>query len=331
MSVQQHKPCQNPGPFLSQGSMPEIPRLVLDCDPGIDDAIALHVIAAAVGDGQIELAGIVAAAGNVPLWMTARNAAFLRSHLGLSVPVYRGVDRETDVDAHDFHGPDGLGGCYSEGNHEPQPGDGVAWLVDQVRSSAAEGKPLTLLAVGPLTNVAAAVRMEPRLPELLARVIVMGGAFEHRGNITPFSEFNFYADAGAAAEVFASRLPVTVVPLDVTEQVLITEGDVASLERRTMSKTLASRLLRASIACYRAADGAEACVMHDALAALAVLHPGIVSGSNASVEIVTRGPEIGRSVAVPDPAGTAWIAHDVDVDAARAMLLDALAALSVAG
>jgi inosine-uridine nucleoside N-ribohydrolase len=309
--------------------MPEIPRLVIDCDPGIDDAIALHVIAAAAREGRLELAGIVAAAGNVPIWMTARNAAFLRSHLALAVPVYRGVDRDTGVDAHDFHGPDGLGGCYREGHHGPEPGDGVAWLVEQARQGAAQGRPLTLLAVGPLTNVAAALRLEPRLPDLLSHVVVMGGAFERRGNITPFAEFNFYADAAAAAEVFASSLPVTVVPLDVTEQVLMTEDDVASLDRRT-GPTLATRLLRASIACYRAAEGIDACVMHDALAALAVLHPEVISGAAAKVKIVTHGPEIGRSVAVRDPRGTAWIAQGVDVDAARAMLLDALTATPVA-
>lgn len=310
--------------------MPEVPVLVMDCDPGIDDAIALHVVAAAVCDGRIELAGIVAAAGNVPLAMTARNAAFLRDQLRLAVPVYRGVDRDTGVNAHDFHGPDGLGGCYREGHAGPQAGDGVAWLVDQARDGAARGRPVTLLAVGPLTNVAAALRIEPRLPELLSRVVVMGGAFEHRGNITPFAEFNFYADAGAAAEMFASRLPVTVIPLDVTEQVLMTNDDVDSLEKRT-GATLATRLLRASIACYHAADGIDACVMHDALAALAVLHPHVVSGSTARVTIVTEGPESGRSVATPDLEGKAWIAQGVDVDAARAMLLDRLAAAPVAG
>ncbi len=311
--------------------MPHTPRLIVDCDPGIDDAIALHVAATDERAGRLELAGIVAAAGNVPLWMTVRNAAFLRDQLALSAPVYGGVDRDTGVDAHDFHGHDGLGGCYSEGHGEPEPGDGIAWLVDQARIGAEHGRPITLLAVGPLTNVAAALRIEPRLPELIDRTIVMGGAFERRGNITPFAEFNFYADAGAAAEVFASSLPVTVIPLDVTEQVLVTEADVASLERRTGAETLASRLLRASIACYRAADGIDACVMHDALAALVVLHPEIISATRVNVRIVTDGPETGRSIATLDPDGTASIARRVDVAAARAMLLDALAAVPVAG
>jgi purine nucleosidase len=303
----------------------------MDCDPGIDDAIALHVIAAAVRDGRIELAGIIAAAGNVPLWMTARNAAFLRSRLGLSVPVYRGVDRDTGVDAHDFHGPDGLGGCYREGHAGPEAADGVAWLVEQARNGAADGRPVTLLAVGPLTNVAAALRVEPQLPKLLTRVWVMGGAFDHPGNITPFAEFNFYADASAAAEVFASSLPVTVIPLDVTEQVRLDERDVAELERRTGSKTLATGLLRASIACYRAVGGIDACVMHDALAALTVLHAQVAWGKMATVRIETGGPEIGRSVATINPSGSALVAQGVDIHAARAMLLDALAAVAVAG
>ena len=300
------------------------PTLILDCDPGIDDAIALHVIAAAVRNGDLHLAGIVAAAGNVPIDMTARNAAFLRGRLALDAPVYRGINRDTGIDAHDFHGADGLGGCYEPGHADHETGDGIAWMIEQAHTAAASGSPLTILAVGPLTNVAAALRAEPRLPQLVAGVVVMGGAFQQPGNITQFAEFNFYADANAAADVFESALPLTVIPLDVTHQVLIDDADVDALEQHTGAPTLATRLLRASIACYRKAEGREACIMHDALAAAAVLHPNLVTTTTSRIAITRKGPESGRSQAAADPTSTASVAHGVDVASARRLLLDAL-------
>lgn len=304
--------------------MPQPIRLVIDCDPGIDDAIALHVVAAAARSGQVDLAAIVAGAGNAPLAMTARNAVFLRSRLGLTVPVYRGVDRDPGTDAHDFHGADGIGGCYEAADDAPDPGDGIAWLVEEARRSHRERTPLTLLAVGPLTNVAAALRKEPRLPDLLEHTVIMGGAFTRPGNITPHAEFNFYADAPGAAAVFASRLPVTVIPLDVTEEVLVRPADVDELERHS-GPTLATRLLRASIDYYRAADGVDACVMHDALAAAVVLRPEIVNCAPASVRIVANGEGRGRSIAdFAAPSPTALVAQHVDVEAARAMLFESL-------
>ena len=310
-------------------------RVILDCDPGIDDAMALHLIADEQQKGVLTLEGIVAVAGNVRLDFTARNAAFVAHEVGLGdVPVVRGAAAPLvaleAADAADFHGADGLGGEYRSSAAAVPGGDGVQWMVDQIRV-AANTQPVTLVAVGPLTNVALALRLEPRLPAMVERLIVMGGAFERPGNITEFAEFNFYCDPHAADIVCAAGFALTIVPLNVTEQVAITMADVETLEARLGGPTLASRLLRASITNYQAADAIDACYMHDALAAALVSRPELVECEERSVCVVTEGARAGESVFVRDDGRRpARVALGVDAAAARSLLLDALVAVGAA-
>jgi inosine-uridine nucleoside N-ribohydrolase len=253
----------------------------------------------------------------------------------LDVPVLRGASgplvKRQAVDAADFHGRDGLGGEYRSGDASNPAEGGVQWLVERIRRAAAE-QPVTLVAVGPLTDIALALKREPRLPALVERLIVMGGAFDRRGNITPYAEFNFHCDPHAADVVCAAGFPLTIVPLNVTEQVALTKRHVEELEARTGGPTLASRLLRASMSNYAAADAIDACFMHDALAAALISHPDLVKCEERAVRVVTDGSRAGESVAVRDAARRpARIALGVDAGAARELLIDALAAIALRG
>lgn len=171
-------------------------------------------------------------------------------------------------------------------------------MVDRIRL-AADLRPVTLVAVGPLTDIALALRLEPRLPQMVERLIVMGGAFDRPGNITEFAELNFSCDPLAAESVCAAAFPLTIVPLNVTEQVTITETDI---EARVGGPTLAGRLLRASIANHRAVDGIDACYMHDALAAAIISHPELVDCEERPVSVTTEGARAGESVYLPGDA-----------------------------
>ncbi len=294
--------------------------------------LSLHLLADEHRTGVLALVGIVAVAGNVRLDFTARNAAFVAHEVGLGdVPVVRGaagplVQREA-ADAADFHGADGLGGEYRSSDAASPHDDGVQWMVDQIRA-AANTEPITLVAVGPLTDIALALRLEPRLPEMVERLIVMGGALDRPGNITEFAEFNFSCDPVAADVVCGAGFALTIVPLNVTEQVAITMADVQQLETQLGGSTLASRLLRASIMNYQAADAIDACYMHDALAAALVSRPELVNCEERSVRVVTDGVRAGESVFVRDDTRRpARVALRVDAPAARSLLLDALAAV----
>ena len=209
----------NPDP--SADPSPNRRRIILDCDPGRDDALAIAM--ALASSGEIELAGITAVAGNVPLEVTWRNARFLRELCGRpDLPVHAGADRplvREPVNAVRHHGESGLEGVEVGLPIRPvgtRPA--VGFIADTLR--AGRDQEVTLVAVGPLTNVALVVREHPDLMPKVREIVVMGGASRDGGNITPAAEFNVYADPHAAAIVFDCGRPLTVHGLDVTHQVL---------------------------------------------------------------------------------------------------------------
>jgi purine nucleosidase len=191
-------------------------KIILDCDPGHDDAIAILLAAA---NPSIDLLGITTVSGNHNVDNTTRNALAVCTAYGIKVPVAKGSPRPLIIDqvlAIEIHGNTGLDGpVLPSASFDLDKRHAVDFIIDTVM--AHEPKTVTLVPVGPLTNIALAIRKDPRIIERVKRVILMGGAYT-RGNITPAAEFNVYADPEAADVVFRANWDLTMVGLDLTHQ-----------------------------------------------------------------------------------------------------------------
>lgn len=207
------------------------PRQVwLDTDPGFDDWMAWALLEA---DPAVRLHGVSVVAGNAPLAATLDNALRIKALHGFATPVHAGCDRPLVQPAVTAEDVLGAGAMASHGRRlpaaraAPSPGHGVAALVDCVRAHPGQ---VTLLAVGPLSNVAAALALAPELPSLLRSLVIMGGS-AHGGNTTPVAEFNVYADPEAAQRVFECGVPVQMFGLDGCRHVPVDEAHLALLRR----------------------------------------------------------------------------------------------------
>ncbi|HET6380828.1 MAG TPA: nucleoside hydrolase [candidate division Zixibacteria bacterium] len=261
-------------------------RIVLDCDPGHDDALAILLAAA---HPALELAAITTVAGNQTLEKVTLNARRVCSVAGIRhVPIAAGCDRPLVRDqlvAGEIHGASGL-----DGPDWPEPTVGTVdrHAVDLILSLAAEDTPLSVVATGPLTNLATALRREPGLARRLERVVLMGGAIG-LGNWTPAAEFNIYADPEAADLVFTAGIPVTMVPLEVTHQALATEEVLARIDALgTPVGRMAGDLLRFFADTYEKVFGFPAPAVHDPCAVAWVIDPSLVETRPMNVAIELR-------------------------------------------
>jgi purine nucleosidase len=262
--------------------------LIIDCDPGVDDAVALLL---AFASREVDLLAVTAVGGNVALEKTARNARILRQIAGREdVPVYAGADRplvREPMDAGEFHGEEGLGTLEP---FEPvaglAEGHAVDALIDLVMSRP-KGS-VTLAVMGPMTNLALALRKAPDLAGRLGQVVVMGGARAEGGNITASAEFNVWADPDAAAEVFASGCEMVVMGLDATHQVRATEDRIAAIEAiDTPSARAAAAMLRFSQEVERRVVGEDASPLHDPCTVAYGLRPGLFETRPCRIEVET--------------------------------------------
>ncbi len=261
-------------------------KLLLDCDPGLDDALAILL---ACGDPELELVAITTVGGNVALENTTRNALQLREYLGFaSVPVAAGASgplvRETR-NAAEVHGVGGLGDVILPAATLPaDPRNAVDLIIETLRDTPGE---IHLVATGPMTNIALAVRKEPRIVQWAASFVIMGGSFT-RGNTTPAAEFNIYADPEAAAEVFAAGWKVVMVGLDLTLQALVGHEITA----RMLELGVLGRELVVPLATFwndpQDPDwGGQA--VHDVCAVAYLRRPDLFTSVPARVEVETRG------------------------------------------
>jgi len=258
--------------------------IILDCDPGIDDALA---IAFAHGNPDIDLLGITTVAGNVGLDRTTQNALAVCEFIGAAgTPVTAGCATplvRPALDARHVHGESGLGGAeLPPPAARPATGHAVDYIIDTVAAAPGE---ITLVATGPLTNIALAVLKEPRLPELVRDFVIMGGS-SGRGNTTPAAEYNIWADPEAAAAVFRAGWTVTMLGLDVT---LRTGAGPAVLERMGTLGPLGSDLLLPALNQYRSVADAGGPPVHDVCAVAYVAEPGVFGLVPARVEVETSG------------------------------------------
>ena len=263
--------------------------LIIDCDPGVDDAVALMLAFAAPA---LELLAVTTVAGNVPGRLTQRNARMMRQIARREdVPVFGGAERpmtRPPAGAGEFHGPEGLGDLEP---FEPDAivGDGPAAnaIVDLVMRRP-EGS-VAVAVLGPMTNLALALRREPRLAERLGPVAVMGGARSEGGNITPSAEFNIWADPDAAAVVFGAGVEVVAFGLDATHQVRATEARIKAIEAvNSESARTAATMLRFSQRIEREVVGWKAAPLHDACPIAWLMRPELFELKPCRIEVETQ-------------------------------------------
>ncbi|MEM5518218.1 nucleoside hydrolase [Henriciella sp. AS95] len=274
-------------------------QIILDCDPGLDDAVAI-LIAVAASD-RLELIGITTVAGNVPAKLTLRNARIIRelAGVGRELPICGGASipiLRDPVTAEDFHGSTGLGNIdFPKPKLRASRQHAVNFLVKTLR--ATKGFPATLVVTGPMTNVALAYLMAPDLVDGLKEIVIMGGADTEGGNITPHAEFNVFADPHAAAVVFGMDVPIRVLNLDVTHQIRASDDDVERVRALGSKEAMAAAdLLAASNRLEENEKGRKA-PLHDPSTILAILRPDLFEGRQARVSVVTEpGERFGKTV-----------------------------------
>jgi len=263
--------------------------LIIDCDPGVDDAVGLML---ALNAPELEVLAITAVGGNVPVSATSRNARILRQVAERGdVPVFAGADRPLVRDpagAGEFHGAEGLGDAAP---FEPQAplseGHAAQAIIDLVM--ARPEKSVALAVMGPMTNLALALREEPALARRLGPVSIMGGARSEGGNITASAEFNVWADPDAAAEVLASDCEVAMFGLDATHQVRATDARIAAIEAiDSDSARWAAAMMRFSQAVERRIVGWDAPPVHDPCTVAWLMRPELFELRPCDIQVETR-------------------------------------------
>jgi inosine-uridine nucleoside N-ribohydrolase len=263
-------------------------KIILDVDPGIDDAVAMCM---ALFDPGLEVVAITAVGGNVAPQQATRNVQAILNQLdpprwprvGAASPPEHGLP----VDGRHLFGADGLGGVNFQVAELRDPHLSEKIICDEVRAAP---ESVTIVALGPLTNVARAFARDPELPSLVGQVMIMGGAVSGPGNITPAAEFNIYCDPQAARAVFRSHCTKTLVPLDVTNRVILTLDVLDQLpDESTKVGRFLRKILPPAFRAYRQEFGLEGIRVHDAVALTALTHPHLFTLVEMAGDVETSG------------------------------------------
>lgn len=309
-------------------------KIIIDTDPGQDDAVA--ILLALASPEEIEVLGITAVAGNVPLDLTSKNARIVCELAGhTEVPVYAGCDRPLNrplITAEHVHGKTGLDGPVLPDPQMPlTTGHAVDFIIDTLRAQAPGT--VTLCPLGPLTNIATAFRKAPDIVDRVQEIVLMGGAYFEVGNITPTAEFNIHVDPEAADIVFKCGRQIVVMPLDVTHKALVTKP------RNDAFRALGNK---AGVAVAEMTDfferfdknkyGSEGAPLHDPCVTAYLIRPELFSGRHVNVEIETQSElTLGMTVAdwwgVTDRTPNALFMGDVDAQGFFTLLTERLARL----
>ncbi|MGI6153048.1 MAG: nucleoside hydrolase [Christensenellaceae bacterium] len=266
-------------------------KYIIDCDPGHDDAIALML---AVLSGKIPLCGVTTVAGNASIGHTTENARKILAFCSAGdIPVYTGHSRPLsrpllNRSGERVHGKDGLSGVTIDAVLPPLPEEHAVDFI--VRTLQGQREKTTLICLGPLTNIADTLQKAPEAAKRVDKLVIMGGAVDAPGNVTEYSEFNFYVDSEAAEIVIGSGIPTYLLPLDVTMKALFYEEEIAQLGRSASKYArLAADLLTQYANNYREELGYFACPLHDALCIAVLLDPLLVKFKTRRLHITTSG------------------------------------------
>lgn len=280
--------------------MPEL-KVIFDTDPGIDDAMALLLLARRP---EVELIGVTTVFGNGTINAVTRNALFLKDRFGFAAPVARGADRpyhaaEVPPATAHVHGENGLGDIDLPARiaaiADPRPAHRL--IIDLVRAQPHE---VTLIAVGRMTNLALALEADPGIAGLVKEVIVMGGGFGfngHMGNVTPVAEANIFGDPAAADIVFGAAWPVVIVGLDVTKEVTMSSAYVAELKANGGEDgRFVAAISEFYARFYKARDAIDGFYVHDASAVTYALRPDFFTTTRGRIRVVPDGIAKGETI-----------------------------------
>ena len=301
-------------------------KIIIDTDPGKDDAVAILL---ALASPELDVLALVAVAGNVPLARTEGNARRILELAGRTdIPVYAGCARpmvRLPITAEHVHGYTGLHGLdLPEPSAPVRAEHGVDYLVDTLRASPGD---ITLCLLGPATNLAMALVKAPDIAAGIAEVVWMAGARSEGGNVTPAAEYNVHADPDAAQVLLSSGVPLTLLPLDLTHQVRATAERLARLRRVGTEAALAVAALYSDVE-----EGGQGGPLHDPCVIAHLLRPGLFSGRWTNVMVETSSPlTLGMTVAdwlgvTGRPANAMWL-NQADADGFFDLLCKRLAKL----
>lgn len=308
-------------------------KIIIDTDPGQDDAVAILL---ALASPELEVLGLTCVAGNVPLDLTVRNARIVCELAGRpGTRVFAGCDRPLQrplITAEYVHGKTGLDGITLPDPKMPvQDQHAVDFLIDTLRREPAGS--VTLVPIGPLTNIATAMQRAPDIIGRIAQIVLMGGGCFEGGNVTPAAEFNIHVDPQAAAIVFGAGVALSVMPLDVTHKALTTRPRIEALRALPgrvgpAVADLTDFFERFDMQKY----GSQGAPLHDPCTIAWLLKPDLFSGRQINVEIETQSElTMGMTVAdwwgVTGRAPNAYFVRDLDADGFYALLTERLARL----
>ncbi len=313
--------------------MTEPRNIIIDTDPGQDDAVAILL---ALGSPELAVLGITAVAGNVPLALTEKNVRTICELADRSdIPVYAGAIRPLVrklVTAEYVHGKTGLNGpVLPEPTMPLQEQHAVDFIVETLMAEAE--KSVTLCVLGPLTNIALAMIREPKIVPRIAEIVLMGGGCFEGGNTTPAAEFNIYVDPHAAKIVFEAGVPITMFPLDVTHKALTTRKRVQEFrDMNTKAGTATAELLDFFERFDEVKYGTEGGPLHDPNVIAWLLKPELYSGRHINIEIETTSElTMGMTVAdwwgVTDRPKNAFFVRNLDADGFYNLLIERIGTL----
>jgi purine nucleosidase len=272
-------------------------RIIIDTDPGVDDALAFLL---ALASPEIQLEALTTTQGNVTVDKATRNALSVLELCHAShIPVAKGSEyplvQPLRVSAH-VHGESGIGNSYlPEPSTKPVPQHAVDYLVNRILAEPGE---ISIFPIGPLTNIAIAIRKEPRFAKAVKELVIMGGAILEHGNITPLAEFNIYVDPHAAHIVFHSGIPITLIPLDVTHKCLLLQPHV---DRLMQIPSPISRFIRDAIEVYLKFSfelGYTGSALHDPLTLATIIAPELLALKEFHVDVdISSSVSMGKTFA----------------------------------
>ena len=297
--------------------------VIIDTDPGVDDATALLM---ALACPTLDILGIATVGGNVPLARATRNALALLEYAGRTdIPVYRGASRPLRGRfpyAREVHSPSGLTRRLPNPTVRPAEANAAQFLADALDAAPGE---ITVIALGPLTNLARLLRRHPAALRCVRSIVVMGGGIDGPGNVTPFAEFNFYSDPTAARLVMESGVPITLVDLAACRQVYLTGTEIFDIAAGSAEGRLAAELLAGW---FRNDASRERFNLYDPLAVAAAIDPGVLHTRRVALTVADADTDAdaarrGECRIVDDAPGTVAVANGdngVDRERARAII-----------